>query len=52
MEDLNFEEIINENENNFLKETVDSKAIPVPKLLMKDQKCKRNPMKTVTSPQE
>ena len=38
LEELTFKEIINDNEYDFLKETIDSKAIPTPKLSMKDHK--------------
>ena len=38
LKELSSEELINDNEYNFLKETIDSKAIPMPKLLIKDHK--------------
>ena len=32
------EELFNQNEYNFIKETIESRAIPTPKSLVKDQK--------------
>ena len=35
---FNLEDIVSEDECNFIKETIDSKSIPTPKSLIKDHK--------------